>query len=95
MEEIIGALRLDVDALEKLVKEIGWFVKPIVKNRILLIKNNVLEAIKKLEKKEKIECPYKKNCVRYNTNKSIEYCISNEHKKCYIYLYKEILKGEE
>lgn len=43
---------------------------------------------------QNIECPYKENCVHYNTNKSIEYCITNEHKKCYIYIYKEILKGE-
>ena len=43
---------------------------------------------------QKIECPYKKNYVLYNTNKGIEYCITNEHKKCYIYTYKEILKSE-
>ncbi len=43
---------------------------------------------------QKTECPYKKNCVLYNTNKGIEYCITNEHKKCCIYIYKEILKSE-
>ena len=40
------------------------------------------------------ECPYKKNCVYYNIDKSIEYCIINKHKYCHIYIYKEIVKNK-
>ncbi|KKN18352.1 hypothetical protein LCGC14_0956720 [marine sediment metagenome] len=54
------------------------------------IKENVIKV-----ETQNIECHYKKNCVIYNTNKSTEYCTNSEHKKCVIYLYKEILKGEE
>jgi len=43
---------------------------------------------------QNIECYYKENCILYNTDKSTEYCITNEHKKCHIFLYKEILKSE-
>jgi len=50
--DLIGKLRMDVDALEKLLKEINWFVKPIIKTRIVMIREHILESIKILKESE-------------------------------------------
>ena len=49
--DIIDKLNVDVDALHKLIKEIDWFAKSVVKTRLLMIREHIIEAVKKIKEK--------------------------------------------